>query len=159
MFCKGVVVVSTYSLVASVAAQVQGLQITAIGLIIVFGVLSLLWAVMTILNSIFPGEDHPAAETTKKSTPSPKPEPDEGLVTSSMPAKEQQRHTTPGADPRVVTAIAAVIYTMGISPEKITVRRVSSRRPKKKVAALAAAVESYLGPSPKDITIQKVEER
>jgi len=134
--------------------QAEGLQITVIGLGVVFGVLALLCGVMLLLNAVF---RRPEIEDTREVKPKPPAEPEPDFVEESLlPAKPESAEVSP----QVMAAItAAVCAVFGHVPGEITIRPSPARRHERKVAAMAAAVFSHSGNTPRDITIRKVEGR
>ncbi len=126
------------------AEHLRGLQITAVGIGVVFTVLGLLCLVLIAFQYIF-GEDKPSEPGAVKPTPSEEP---------STPAVTE----APPLDSRVpAIIIAAVTHVLGRVPENIEIRRAGeSRGDGRRTAAIVAATLAHLDETPGSIHIRKV---
>ncbi len=141
-------------MVTLLAAQnIDGLQVTATGLSVVFLVLGMLWVVLQLLNVAFrepqaqPPQDQKLAEVDEPA-PEPIPEPPAPIA--------------PAIDPRLPAVItAAVVDTLDYVPGAISIRRAEGGRRPQVIAAILAAVASQLeiDDLPRSVRIQKVERR
>ncbi len=121
----------------------NALQITLIGIGVVFLVLGLLWLVLTIMNWLF--EERPKVGP---------PAPDREVQPEKEPAPEFVERPI---ESRVSAAIlAAVIASTGFIPKHIEIRRWGVDRDRQKTAAVIAATLATLDSTPKAIHIQKV---
>ncbi len=132
--------VSAITLLAS--QNLRGLQITGIGVGVVFLVLGLLWLVLLAFHRIF-GEDE---ESVGPAAPEPgtRVQPEAPIETEAPPL-----------DARLSAAItAAVIHALGRIPEAIEIRRggqpVADR---KRTAAVVAAALAHLSETPASASI------
>ncbi len=146
---KGGVIVTAYHVLASISNQAAGLQITVIGLGVVFGVLALLWGVMVLLNLAF-------REPITQIEPTPPTETEPEAVEEPKPAAPEVSRMSP----QMIAAVTAAVYAIfGYVPGDMTIRPALGRQQKKKVAAMAAAVFSHSDTTSQNITIRKVEGR
>ena len=135
--------VSAITLLAS--QNLRGLQITGIGVGVVFLVLGLLWLVLLAFHRIF-AEDEDVAGPVG---PAP--------GTQVQPGAPVEAETPP-LDARVSAAVtAAVIHALGRVPEAIEIRRGGQPiSDGKRTAVVVAAALTHLNGIPASIDIRKV---
>ncbi len=132
------------ALTITAADNMAALEISGIGMGVVFAVLASLWLVLILLHRFF-GEEPAASEA----------EPTTSVAQPIVPPTTTVAEPMDTRIPAVVTA--AVIHSLGRVPEGIEIRRAAGpSTDRRRTAALVAAALTQLDETPGRIDVRKV---